>query len=100
VNLSLTKPATHKTVTPWLFDWAGASLWLAQTLCYLGSGAMSGTPYICPNMDITYACFWTWPKTDIRSSTNKHKPSMIIHMLEVTHPLLQGANRVLGLVKR
>ena len=30
---------------------------------------------LCPYLDITYAHFWTWPKTDIRLSKNRHKPS-------------------------
>ena len=29
---------------------------------------------LCPYLDITYACLWTWPKTDIRLSKNRHKP--------------------------
>ena len=38
-------------------NWADLELWL---WCHVWDT-------LCPYLDITYACFWTWPKTDIQS---------------------------------
>lgn len=62
---------------------ASACRCLQRPSALLGSGALSGTA-LCPLLDIIYVCFWTFvshPKTDIRSSQNRHKPSMPIPTL-------------------
>ncbi|KIK09995.1 hypothetical protein K443DRAFT_620786, partial [Laccaria amethystina LaAM-08-1] len=47
---------------------------------------------LCPCLDIIYVYIRTCPKTDIRSSKNRHKPSFTRRGHSVTHPFCSFAD--------